>query len=68
MKLQLWLITETNDARLFSRVPRGTIQKSQIWIPRSVCRCVTKFKNETGQVWRFCEVEVEDWFAEKHQL
>ena len=71
MKLQLWLLQETDKARKFQRCAPGTQVHSalqEIWIPRSVCSRILKFPVELGVWQRRCEVEVADWFVEKHDL
>jgi len=55
------LLRETELARLFRVVDR------EIWIPRSVTKCVTKFKPDRNGH-RECRVEVEEWFCEKQDL
>ncbi len=55
------LIRETEAARLFKVVER------EVWIPRSITKCITKFKPDANGH-RECVVQVEDWFTEKEGL
>lgn len=64
MKLQLWLVDESAAARLFAKKPNGG---GQFWVPRSVTPTITKF-NPAGDLYRRCEVEIEDWWARKNGL
>jgi len=66
MKLRLWLIRETDKARLYSKVPigepgRDPEESDQIWVPRSIVVHTTKRGNEH-------EVDLPDWFIEKNGL
>lgn len=64
--LRLWLIRETDMARLFSKTPPGR-DAVPVWIPRSVVKRIIKFPVVPGQP-RECEVEIEDWFVEKEGI
>jgi len=64
MKVRLWLIRETDKARLYSRLPpeRHPTEDDQVWIPRSVVNHTSKEPSGLH------EVTVEDWFAERENL
>ncbi len=62
MTVILKLVRETELARLFQRG-----DGSEIWIPRSICKRTTKFPVEPGRL-QECEIEVEEWFANKNNL
>lgn len=69
MKTRLWLLRETEKARLFSRLPKERRDRlhrddhsDEVWIPRSVIEHQTKFANCE------CHLTVADWFAEKNDL
>jgi hypothetical protein len=64
MTKQLWLVSETEKARLFALSPMG----QQLWVPRSVVKSILKFATEPGDLYRRCEVEIEDWWARKNRL
>lgn len=66
--IRLWLIKETDKAYFFSKVTQEKGSSNDgIWVPRSMCERITKGASEPGK-WRFCEVEVQEWFAEKKGL
>jgi hypothetical protein len=53
----------TDKAHVFTRIDN----QMDIWIPRILVSHVSRdMPDEHG--WRFCTVEVEDWFAEKNNL
>ncbi len=60
-KVKLWLVRETDKARLFCTATPGTTNAREIWIPRSITHSLSK-DHET------CVVEVEDWFLEREEL
>ncbi len=69
MKVRLWLIRETDKARLYSRLPpdrRDRLERGdhadEIWIPRSVIESQLKFAD--GE----CNLTIADWFGEKYDL
>jgi hypothetical protein len=59
--LTLYLISETDGARRFSRLKSGA---KAFWVPRTCTPRVTKFSPVEGE-YRRCEVDIEDWFIEK---
>ncbi len=63
MKIRLWFIRETADARLYSKVPpeRNPGEDDQLWIPRSVIEHTSKRGAEHT-------VELPDWFIESRKL
>lgn len=64
MKIRLWLIRETEKARLYCRVPPERHlegDEDKIWIPRSIVEHTSKRGTEH-------EVELPDWFIEKEGL
>jgi len=65
MKVQLWLITETERARRFSRTKEGI---DSFWVPRSVCRSTLKHPISEHSPYQRCEVEIEEWFCEKVKI
>ena len=65
--VNLYLVRESEGARLFRRVTQPP-NVPDIWIPRSVCSCVTKFPLIDEEKLRLCSVVLEDWFAEKKGL
>lgn len=66
MTKRLWLIAETDLARLFA--PNADDSSHRIWIPRSVTTRCLKFQQIPGDLRRECEIDVEDWWAEKNDL
>lgn len=59
----LWLIRETELARLYSRVPtdassRLVEESDKVWVPKSIIEHTTKRGNEH-------DVKLPDWFVEK---
>jgi hypothetical protein len=63
MTFRLYLVRETDLARLYSRTPKETPGKV-FWIPRSVTPRIIKFAEVPGRL-REVEIEVEDWWAEE---
>jgi hypothetical protein len=63
MNIRLWLIRETEKARLYSKVPpeRGQTGETQIWVPRSIVEHTSKRGSEHT-------VDLPDWFIEKNGL
>jgi len=63
MKITLWLIRETDKARLYSKVrpDRNPTQVDEIWIPRSIVEHTSKVDLEHT-------VTLPDWFVEKEGL
>lgn len=69
MKIRLWLLRETETARLYSRLPKDRRDRlkigdksDQIWIPRSVVEHQTKFADGERHL------TLPNWFAEKNDL
>jgi hypothetical protein len=64
-RVRLWLIRETQKARLYSKVPicteRDCEQSDQIWVPLSIVEHTTKRGIEH-------EVKLPDWFIQKEGL
>jgi hypothetical protein len=56
------LVKETDKARLFN------VAGTQIWIPRSVTKTITKIGLPDSQGQRECLVDVDDWFCDKNDL
>ena len=65
MKLQLWLVNESERARLYSKTRQGD---NPVWVPRSVILRQTKHPQTEHENHPRCEVEIEDWFAEQKGL
>jgi hypothetical protein len=68
--VNLYLVRDDpkDGARLFRRVGQPS-NKPDIWIPRSVCKSVTKFPPpEDPKELRLCSVVLENWFANNHSL
>jgi len=63
MNIRLWLIRETELARLYSKTdPNNTGRVPvEIWIPRSIVEHTTKRGSEHI-------VKLPDWFVEKEKL
>ena len=63
MKMRLWFIRESANARFYSRVPmdRHPELSDCLWIPRSVVEHTTKRGIEH-------EVTLPDWFIDKENL
>lgn len=63
MQITLWLIRETELARLYSKIPpeRHPEKSDEIWIPRSVVEHTSKMGNQHI-------VTLPDWFVEKSGL
>ena len=67
--MRLWLIRETELARLYSTVPpeRHPVLDTKdpdcdvVWVPKSIIEHTTKRGNEH-------DVKLPDWFLEKHSL
>lgn len=57
--MRLWLLRETEQARLYSTTDPSDAHRSgdEIWIPKSVIEHTTKRGNEH-------EVKLPDWFIE----
>lgn len=62
-RMRLWLIRETELARLYSKVPpeRHPEKDDQLWVPKSIVEHTTKRGNEH-------DVKLPDWFIEKNDL
>lgn len=60
MNITLWLIRETELARLYSKVrpDRHPTKDDEIWIPKSIVEHTSKCGNEHT-------LKLPDWFAEK---
>ena len=62
--MRLWLLRETEKARLYSKVPHEKYQgdkEDELWIPKSVIEHTTKDGNQH-------DVKLPDWFLEKNGL
>jgi len=64
--MTLWLIRETQLARLYSKVPtnasaRLVEESDMLWVPKSIVEHTTKRGNEH-------DVKLPDWFIEKNGL
>lgn len=61
--ITLWLLRETEKARLYSRTRLSNFGSSidSIWIPKSIIEHTTKRGNEH-------DVTLPDWFMEKENL
>ncbi len=70
MNLRLWLVKETEKARLYSRQSsqENSSPTDLLWLPRSVCKSTKKFPPTSPTAWPEHHVEVEEWFAEKEKL
>lgn len=62
---QLWLVSETEKARLYASKPDGS---GQFWVPRSVIARQLKWGTENGQLHPRCQVEIESWWLDKNNL
>lgn len=64
MKIKLWLIKETEKARLYSKLPpdRHPTHEDEIWVPRSVIEHQTKLPDAC------CIVTVSAWWADYKNL
>lgn len=58
--IRLWLIRQTDKARLYSKTPPNR-EPVEVWVPLSVIEHTTKRGNEH-------EVKLPDWFIEKAGL
>ena len=67
--LRLWIVKETEKAYLFSKLPleKADSVTDMVWVPRSMVERITKFR-ETPGTFRECEVDIQEWFAEKKGL
>ena len=65
-RVRLWQIRSTEKAYLFRTLPPGDPQGQEVWVPRSVIGHVSRNAPVNGV--QECVVDVEDWFAEKHDL
>jgi hypothetical protein len=65
-EVRLWLIRETDKARLYSRVPQGQHEGfcDDVWVPLSVIEGCRKMPAE-GNNWPEHHVRIQDWFIEK---
>lgn len=62
MRIRLWLIRQTDKARLYCRHGKPTPDDSDcVWVPLSIVEHTTKRGNEH-------EVTLPDWFIEKENL
>jgi len=62
MRIRLWLVRETEKARLYCKHNRPNPEQSDcIWVPRSIAEHTTKRGNEH-------EIALPDWFVEKEGL
>lgn len=69
MKLTLWLISETEKARQLSTTPNDPHRDGRkVWIPRSVVTSFRKWPKQKPEDYNECELEIEDWFAEREDL
>lgn len=61
--MRLWLISETDLARRYSKLPpeRHPEESDMLWIPKSIIEHTTKRGNEH-------DVKLPDWFIEKKGL
>lgn len=61
--MRLWLISETELARRYSKVPpeRHPEESDMLWVPKSIVEHTTKRGNEH-------DVKLPDWFIEKNNL
>lgn len=63
-QVRLWLVSETEKAWLYSKVPTNTPgrkvhKKDQVWVAKSLVEHRTKVENEHV-------VTLPDWFVEKN--
>ena len=66
MLIHAYLVHETKGARLVRRENQRP-RFPDIWIPRSVCKSVVKHPAAEGEL-PMLELEIEDWYAHKHNL
>lgn len=61
--MRLWLVRQTEKARLYSKVPpeRNPTEDDQVWVPLSIIEHTTKRGAEH-------DVRLPDWFVEKEGL
>ena len=61
--ITLWLIRETDRARLYSRIPpeRNLEESDCFWIPKSIIEHTTKRGSQHV-------VDIPDWFLERNNL
>lgn len=64
MRVELYLVHETPGARLFRRKNERDPSRPDFWIPRSVVSRILKYPKDEGRL-QLCEIELEDWFANK---
>ena len=62
MIVNLRLITETSGARKFRKA-----NGEEVWIPRSLTKSIVKLGTYQGG-YQECQVELEDWVADKNNL
>lgn len=63
---RLWLMRETDKARLFATANRAE-DSNLMWIPKSIVEHISWEKEIPGQP-REAEVTLPDWFIEKENL
>jgi hypothetical protein len=61
--IRLWLVRETDAARLYSTTPTDDAAREgrKIWIPRSIVEHTSKYGSEH-------QVKLPDWFIQKENL
>lgn len=64
--VKAWIIQESQQAYQISTLPQNRDWKA-VWIPKSMCERITKGPQVEGE-WRHCEIDMQDWFAEKKGL
>lgn len=67
--ITLWLIRETEKARLYYTKPpeQNPTEKDKIWIPKSLITHQFKYGCKEGEIPR-CDVTIEEWFLNKNNL
>ena len=70
MRIRLWFVGETEEARRYCKVPKSRHPASDdfVWIPRSVVSHTQKRPSVDGIEWAEHELQVEDWFSDKVNL
>lgn len=63
MQITLWLVRETELARLYSKIPpeRHSEKSDEVWIPKSVVEHTSKTSSQHT-------VTLPDWFVQKAKL
>ena len=67
--ITLWLVKETEKARLYYKIPpeKNPTKEDEIWIPRSLITHQSKYGCKPGE-FPMCDVTVEGWFLDKNNL